>query len=78
MIDDIAWHRVPALRASRNDKDDRDHAVTGVAIAYRPSGPALKYHALLDNPKLSSIFFTSLFRLSFGKVSRTTKRFDLR
>src|SRR5882672_5782800 len=42
MIDDIAWHKVSALRASRLIKI-RDHALTDVAIACRPFGPNISH-----------------------------------
>ena len=40
---------VSALRASRFIKTS-DHALTGVAIAFRPFGPKLRELALCDNP----------------------------
>jgi len=61
MIDDISWHKVPALRASRLIKTVANHALTGAAITGRPFVPKLKNHSLCDNPKFSRQQFLQSF-----------------
>jgi hypothetical protein len=42
MIDKLAWPKSAGPAGLKNDRNDRDHALTGVAIACRPFGPELK------------------------------------
>jgi hypothetical protein len=42
MNDDITGYKRAGPSGLKLDEDNRDHALTGVAIEYRPSGPGLR------------------------------------